>query len=104
MRGGERPGSPSRDGAEEPCPAKPAGCRRSATVAWSDARLYRCPAHGGPEARETALKARRQSAIRRLLNADAGPRARVVARGALSAAIPAECDLAAADYAGSEGY
>ena len=62
-----------------------------------------CKAHGGPEARETALEARHQTAVRRMLNADDGLRSRVVARDALSVAILAERDLAAVDCAGGEG-
>ncbi len=71
---------------------------------WFDSRLCGCKSHGGPEARSVALDARRQAAIRHMLNPDDLLRTRVVERDALSGALLAERDLGGVDYAGGGGY
>ncbi len=71
---------------------------------WFDTRLCGCKAHGGPEAWGIALEARRQAAIRHLLNPDDLLRTRVVERDRLSAALFADRDLGAVDDAAGAGY
>ncbi len=69
-----------------------------------DTRLCGCKTHGGSEARQIALEARRQAFVRRTFNPDDALRGRVVPRDALSAALLAERDQLGVDYAGGAGY
>ncbi len=71
---------------------------------WFDSRLCGCKAHGGADARLTALEARRQAGVRRMLNPDDALRSRVLPPDALSSALLAERDGAGVDYAGGAGY
>jgi hypothetical protein len=73
-------------------------------TAWLDSRLCGCQAHGGPEARRIALEARRQAALRRMLNPTDDHRQRVIELDAFSAAVLADRDLPDLDYAGGAGY
>ncbi len=74
------------------------------TTSSIDTRLCGCKTHGGSEARQVALEARRQTFIRRTLNPHDALRKRVVPRDLLSAALLADRDLPGVDYAGGAGY
>jgi hypothetical protein len=71
---------------------------------WHDTRLCGCKAHGGSEARQIALEARRQAFIRWALNPKDALRGRVVALDAMSATLLAQRDQVGVDYADGAGY